>query len=159
MIIRQPQLKERASGVSLEDRFCLALYLAQRNTVARYRPFLEALGLTFPQYMVLVRLWERDRVSVADLGRELDLDSGTLTPLLKRLQVKGMVDRKRSTTDERVMLISVTPAARELKLEAARIAPKHALGEPFGAERINAILAALGGEEVTKARPSVDRAF
>ena len=160
MIIRQLQPKERPSGVSLEDRFCLALYLAQRNTVARYRPFLEALGLTFPQYMVLVRLWEKDRVSVADLGRELDLDSGTLTPLLKRLQGKGLVDRKRSTTDERVMLISLTQTSRDLKIEAARLAPKHALGEPFGPERIAAVLAALGGEEGAKARPvAADRAF
>jgi len=157
--IRQPQLKERSASLSLEDRFCLALYLAQRNTVARYRPYLLALGLTFPQYMVLVRLWERDRVSVAELGRELDLDSGTLTPLLKRLQAKGLVDRKRSTTDERVVLISCTLQARELKAEAARIAKDYNLSEPYGPERINAILADLGGEATPKARPVLERVF
>lgn len=159
MINRLPQLKERPSTLSLEDRFCLALYLAQRNTVARYRPYLLALGLTFPQYMVLVRLWERDRVSVADLGRELDLDSGTLTPLLKRLQAKGLVDRKRSTTDERVVLISCTPQARELKAEAARIAKDYQLAEPYGTERITSILAELGGEGTPKARAALERVF
>lgn len=151
MMIRQIPLKERPSSISIEDRFCLALYLAQRNTVARYRPYLLALGLTFPQYMVLVRLWEKDRVSVADLGRELDLDSGTLTPLLKRLQAKGLVDRKRSTTDERVMLISCTQQARELKIEALRIAKNYPLSEPYGPERIATILADLDTGETPKA--------
>jgi DNA-binding MarR family transcriptional regulator len=149
---------DNESDGSIEDRFCLMLYVAQRKTVAHYRSFLEALDLTFPQYMVIVRLWERDRISVAEVGRELDLDSGTLTPLLKRLEVKGLIDRRRSTADERVTLITLTPKGREMKAEAIRRAPQRSLGQQYSREQIAALLKTLQGEEISKPR-GIERVF
>jgi DNA-binding MarR family transcriptional regulator len=147
------------TGAAEEDRLCLALYVAHRKTIARYRSFLDALGLTFTQYMVLVRLWERDRVSVAEVGRELDLDSGTLTPLLKRLEAKGLVDRRRSRSDERVVLISLTARGRELGRRAAQATAQERLAGLFGPGAVGELLKALEGEPATRARSSIERAF
>jgi DNA-binding MarR family transcriptional regulator len=147
------------SAGGFEDRVCLQLYVAQRKTVAHYRNFLAALDLTFPQYMVLVRLWEKDRVSVAGVGRELDLDSGTLTPLLKRLEAKGLIERRRSTADERVTLVTLTACGRELKAEAARRSGERALGELYGHEQLAALSHALQGEDFPGAKGGIERAF
>jgi DNA-binding MarR family transcriptional regulator len=133
--------------------------VAQRKTVAHYRKFLDALGLTFPQYMVLVRLWEKDRVSVAEVGRELDLDSGTLTPLLKRLEAKGLIDRRRSTTDERVTVVTLTASGREMKGEAARRGAQRSLGRLYGREQLSALANVLQGDEYPEPRGGVERAF
>lgn len=156
---RQSKDDNRYTDLAAEDRLCLALYIAHRKTIARYRSFLDRLGLTFTQYMVLVRLWERDRVSVAEVGRELDLDSGTLTPLLKRLEAKGLVARARSETDERVVLISLTARGHELGREAARGPAKARLEGLFGPGTLAGLARALEAAPEGRARGNIERAF
>src|SRR3712207_7644033 len=88
-------------SVALDDQLCFALYAASRAVTARYRPMLEQLGLTYPQYLVMMLLWEQDNQTVGQLGARLALDSGTLSPLLKRLTAAGLVTRHRRVEDER----------------------------------------------------------
>src|SRR3954465_6021931 len=99
-----------APSVALDDQLCFALYAASRAVTARYRPMLEAIGLTYPQYLVMMLLWEADHQTVGQLGARLALDSGTLSPLLKRLTAAGLVTRHRRIEDERSGSISLTPA-------------------------------------------------
>ncbi|QQX81030.1 MarR family transcriptional regulator [Shewanella sp. KX20019] len=105
----------------LDNQVCFSLYSATNAMVRAYRPLLEQLDLTYPQYLAMMVLWKSDGISVKELGNALHLDSGTLTPLLKRLQAKGLVIRGRSETDERVRVLHVTAAARTLKLEAEKV--------------------------------------
>lgn len=114
--------------LALDRQLCFALYAAQRAMTRRYRPVLEPLGLTYPQYLVLLALWERDGVRVRDLGERLFLDSGTLTPLLKRLQARGLVDRRRDPADERVVRVHLTEQGRALRSEVACV-PEAVFGE------------------------------
>lgn len=107
--------------LKLENQICFPLYAASRQITALYRPLLEALGLTYPQYLVLMVLWEHQEITVKQLGELLLLDSGTLTPLLKRMEEKGWVERTRSREDERVVNISLTTAGKKLKQKAAPI--------------------------------------
>lgn len=109
------------SELALERQVCFALYSASRASTALYRPLLDELGLTYPQYLVLLVLWERDGRTVKELGDELRLDSGTLSPLLKRLESAGIITRRRSATDERVVEIRLTPAGRALRRRASSI--------------------------------------
>ena len=102
----------------LDQQLCFALYAASRSVTGLYRPLLEALGLTYPQYLVMLVLWEQDGLTVRELGRRLQLDSGTLTPLLKRLQSAGLVSRQRRTDDEREVDIRLTPAGLALREQA-----------------------------------------
>ena len=105
----------------LDQQLCFALYAASRAVTAAYRPLLEALDLTYPQYLTMLVLWEQDGLTVRELGRRLQLDSGTLTPLLKRLQQAGLVSRERRSSDEREVEIRLTPAGRELRASAESI--------------------------------------
>ena len=105
----------------LDDQLCFALYNAQRALTRVYAPLLEPLGLTYPQYLVCLALWEHDGRSVSELGEALCLDSGTLTPLLKRLEAARLVVRARSTADERVVLIHLTASGKQLKLKAKSV--------------------------------------
>lgn len=105
----------------LSEQLCFALYSASHAMTRTYRPRLEALGLTYPQYLVMLVLWERDDMSVGALGDRLGLDSATLTPLLKRLQARGVIDRRRDQADERVVRILLTDEGRALKDVARRI--------------------------------------
>lgn len=117
-----PQTSPDAEGVLRLDRqLCFALYSASLAMTKLYKPLLDALGLTYPQYLVMLVLWEHDPVSVSELGEHLFLDSGTLTPLLKRMEVAGLLQRTRSTQDERKVLIAPTAAGRKLKTRAARV--------------------------------------
>jgi DNA-binding MarR family transcriptional regulator len=104
--------------LALESQVCFQAVVAARTVVAVYRPILEPLGLTHTQYLVMLALWERDDRSISDLGAALQLEPATLTPLLKRLQGAGFVDRARSSADERVVLVSLTPAGRDLRARA-----------------------------------------
>ena len=104
---------EESTG--LEQMICFELYAASRAMTSLYRPALDALGLTYPQYVALRVIWHRGRVTVRDLGTALDLDSGTLSPLLKRLETQGLIHRTRGTDDERV--VWVTPTAEGTALE------------------------------------------
>lgn len=100
---------------------CFALYAASRAMTARYRPLLDALGLTYPQYLVMMLLWEEDNQTVGQLGARLSLDSGTLSPLLKRLTTAGLVTRHRRVEDERSVAIALTDAGRALRDRAEAI--------------------------------------
>ena len=104
--------------MSLDRHLCFALYSASRAMTAAYRPILSELKLTYPQYLVLLVLWEEGRVTVGRLGERLQLDSGTLSPLLKRLEANGYVRRERSATDERLVDVTLTPAGRRLERKA-----------------------------------------
>ncbi len=104
-----------APSVLLEDQLCFALYAASRALTARYRPQLDEIGLTYPQYLVMMLLWEEDNQTVGQLGARLNLDSGTLSPLLKRLTAAGLVTRHRRVEDERSVAIALTEQGRSLR--------------------------------------------
>ncbi len=108
-------------SVVLDDQLCFALYAASRAVTARYRPMLDELGLTYPQYLVMMLLWENDNQTVGQLGSKLALDSGTLSPLLKRLTAAGLVTRQRRVEDERSVSIALTDAGRALRERALTI--------------------------------------
>ena len=110
----------------LDNQICFAVYSTAHAFNRVYKPLLDKLGLTYPQYLVMLALWERDGVPVKDIGERLILDSGTLTPLLKRLEAAGLVKRTRSTEDERQVLIALTPQGQALK-EKARAVPQGVL--------------------------------
>ena len=110
-----------APSAVLEDQLCFALYAASRAMTARYRPLLDAIGLTYPQYLVMMLLWEEDNQTVGQLGARLSLDSGTLSPLLKRLTTAGLVTRHRRVEDERSVAIVLTDAGRALRDKADAI--------------------------------------
>jgi DNA-binding MarR family transcriptional regulator len=114
----------------LDDQLCFALYAASRAVTNRYRPLLEELGLTYPQYLVLLVLWEHDAVPIKDVGAALQLDYGTLTPLIKRLEAAGLVRRDRRPDDERTVQVTLTERGRALR-ERARAVPC-AIGDAMG---------------------------
>ena len=105
----------------LDNQLCFALYSASLAMTRLYKPLLDDLGLTYPQYIAMLVLWERDGLMVSELGERLSLDSGTLTPLLKRLEALGLVARIRDMQDERRVHITLTAAGRKLKTRAATI--------------------------------------
>ena len=111
----------RQKNLQLDDQLCFALYAATNTITRAYRPLLEQIGLTYPQYLVMLVLWEGDGVTVGQIGERLALDSGTLTPLLKRLEATGLVQRLRDAADERRVLLRLTAAGRALKTRAARV--------------------------------------
>lgn len=105
----------------LDAQLCFALYGASLAMTKLYRPVLEGLGLTYPQYLAMLVLWESDDVTVGDLGRRLGLDSGTLTPLLKRLEAAGLVTRRRDPRDERQVRVALTDVGTALKARARHV--------------------------------------
>lgn len=108
--------------LKLDNQLCFALHAASRAMTGAYQPLLEALDVTYPQYLVLLLLWEEDGARVSRLGERLHLDSATLTPLLKRLEARELVERRRSTTDERVVEIFLTPKGKRLERRATEVA-------------------------------------
>lgn len=110
-----------ADLLRLDLQLCFALYSASNLVTRLYRPLLEPLGLTYLQYLALMVLWERAPQSVGELGDALGLDSGTLTPLLKRLEAAGFVSRERDPADERRVVVDLTPAGRKLRAKAKDI--------------------------------------
>ena len=124
-------MEERIPAANLDNQLCFAMYDASRAAIRAYAPLLADLGLTYPQYLTMFVLWETDQpVSVGDLGARLHLDTGTLSPLLKRLERLGFVDRQRDPTDDRRVLISLTPEGSGLRERACDI-PAH-MTERFG---------------------------
>ena len=105
----------------LDEQLCFPIYAASNLIVKAYRPFLTPLGLTYPQYLVMLVLWEKECVSVGDLGQILHLDSGTLTPLLKRMETSGLINQSRDPNDERRVFISLKDKGRDLSAEAEKI--------------------------------------
>ena len=110
-----------AGSPLLDEQLCFALYAAHRAVTAAYRPLLEDLGLTYPQYLVLLVLWERGETSVKELARALRLDYGTISPLLKRLESAGLVHKERAAGDERSVLVACTGRGEALRERAARV--------------------------------------
>lgn len=104
--------------LQLDNQLCFRLYSASKAITQAYTPILDTLNLTYPQYLSMLVLWETDNVSVKELGERLNLDSGTLSPLLKKLEAKNFVVRKRQEADERVVVVSLTTKGRELKKKA-----------------------------------------
>ena len=116
---RQPTFSDQA--LQLDHQLCFALYSASLAMTKLYKPLLDSLQLTYPQYLVMLVLWEDEGLTVSALGERLHLDSGTLTPLLKRLETVGWIERQRSTEDERRVHVALTDAGRALKERAAAI--------------------------------------
>jgi DNA-binding MarR family transcriptional regulator len=112
-------------SLRLDDQLCFPLYAAARAVQQRYRPLLAELGLTYPQYLVMMVLWETDGPSVSALGQRLMLDSGTLTPLLKRMEAAGLLERRREQADGRIVTAHLTDAGRALRAQAEGV--PHAL--------------------------------
>ena len=108
----------------LENQLCFPLYACSREVIKKYRPHLDAIGLTYTQYVTLMVIWAEGTVSVRDLGKRLYLDSGTLTPVLKHLEADGYITRRRCPTDERVLLVTITESGLALRDRAADIPGK-----------------------------------
>ncbi|MGC5012289.1 MarR family winged helix-turn-helix transcriptional regulator [Streptosporangium sp. DT93] len=139
-------------ALSLERQVCFALAVASRDVIGLYRPLLEPMRLTHPQYLVMLALWERAPLSVKELSKLLHLDPGTLSPLLKRLEAVGYVRRRRDGQDQRVLAVTLTPEGRRLRDEAERIPP--AIVERLGMDleelqelhrSLTRVIAAAGG--------------
>ncbi len=118
------------SNLKLSNFLCFAIYSTANAVTRAYQPRLGALGLTYPQYLVMVVLWEEENQTVKAIGDKLSLDSGTLTPLLKRLETAGLITRRRDTVDERQVLIGLTETGRSMR-ERAEAVPV-AMGQAFG---------------------------
>ncbi|MFJ4650780.1 MarR family winged helix-turn-helix transcriptional regulator [Nocardia sp. NPDC088792] len=114
---------EAEDPLRLDRQVCFALAVANRAVLAVYRPLLEPMGLTHPQYLVLLALWGEAPMSVKDIGEAIQLDSPTLSPLLKRLEAAGLITRRRDSNDERNLVVDLTPEGRALRNEAERIPP------------------------------------
>lgn len=114
-------MEPKYEALKLEKQLCFPLYACSRHMIRLYKPFLDPLDLTYTQYITMMVLWEKRSVTVKELGTELYLDSGTLTPLLKKLEEKGFVHRRRSDEDERNLIVSITEKGDELKDRALSI--------------------------------------
>jgi len=121
MVTRNTSSPLPEQALLLDNQLCFALYSASLAMTKLYKPLLDALGLTYPQYLALLVLWERDGLTVSEIGERLSLDSGTLTPLLKRMEAAGLVSRLRDADDERRVLIQLTAAGRRLKAKAQHL--------------------------------------
>ncbi|MBP1997070.1 MarR family winged helix-turn-helix transcriptional regulator [Paenibacillus eucommiae] len=107
--------------LQLDSQLCFSLYACSRSISRMYRPLLDGIGLTYPQYLVMMVLWEKKESTVKELCEVLDLDSGTLTPMLKRMEVAGLLQRQRSKEDERIVKVQITEAGAALQVKAACI--------------------------------------
>ncbi|MFC4123808.1 MarR family winged helix-turn-helix transcriptional regulator [Nocardia rhizosphaerae] len=130
-------------GLTLDEQLCFPLYAASRAMTAVYRPKLERLGLTYPQYLVMLALWEHDERTVGELGKALELDSGTLSPLLKRLEATGYLERRRAADDERRVHIALTERGRAVRAQACSIPAEMAEIAGLSAEEVTALRALL----------------
>jgi DNA-binding MarR family transcriptional regulator len=144
-VTNQDEDNGAAASLLLDEQLCFALYAAQRAVTAAYRPLLEELGLTYPQYLVLLVLGERGQTTVKELATALRLDYGTVSPLLKRLEAAGLVRRERSARDERSVFVAVTGRGEQLR-ERAENVPQALLSA-----------AGLGGDEVARLREELWR--
>ena len=119
---------DKYDSLKIENQLCFPLYAAAREIVKLYTPALSSLDLTYTQYITMMVLWEKENISVKELGDALYLDSGTLTPVLKSLEKKGFINRVRSKEDERMLVINVTDKGRELRDDALAVPPAIACG-------------------------------
>jgi DNA-binding MarR family transcriptional regulator len=142
----------------LDHQLCFALYAASLAMTKLYKPLLDPLGLTYPQYLVMLVLWQADGLTVSQIGERLALDSGTLTPLLKRLESSGLVQRLRDTTDERRVLLQLTPNGRTLKARAVRVPQTIAAASGCELNELSSLTARLQAlrQQLTNSLPRVD---
>ena len=137
-------------AMKLDHQLCFPLYAAARKVVGLYTPFLKPLGLTYTQYIVLLVLWEHDGIPIGEIGEKLLLDCGTLSPLLKKLQEAGLIEKHRSPEDDRVVVISLTESGRALQAQAQDI-PLKVAGctrlSPEKGQQLYSLLYELLGEE------------
>lgn len=117
-------MSKKYDALKLDNQLCFPLYAVSKEIVRRYTPFLNEIDLTYTQYIVMMVMWEHKEVNVKELGKKLFLDSGTLTPLLKNLEKKGLVSRERSKEDERVLIVSITDEGMKLREKAVEIPGK-----------------------------------
>lgn len=134
---------KREDSLKLDNQLCFPLYACARKIVNLYTPFLDAIGLTYTQYIAMMVLWEDKRVSVKTLGNRLYLDSGTLTPLLKRMEAQGWVTRGRDPEDERSVIVTLTEKGEALKAEAMQIPEKIMACVPLEGEEAFALYGLL----------------
>ena len=109
------------NALKLENQLCFPLYACSKEVVKRYKPFLDKLDLTYTQYITMMVMWEKKSINVKELGEYLFLDSGTLTPLLKKLENKGYIKRERAKTDERNLIVSITKKGKDLRDDALEV--------------------------------------
>ena len=121
-------------ALKIENQLCFPLYACSREVIRQYKPFLDEIELTYTQYITMMVLWEKKSVTVKELGKCLYLDSGTLTPLLKKMEQNGLLTRKRSTEDERHLVVTITPAGEALKEKALSVPEKVAKCNNLNAE-------------------------
>lgn len=131
--------------LALENQFCFALYSASLAMTKAYKPFLDKIGLTYPQYLVMLVLWQQDDVLVKSIGEKLFLDSGTLTPLLKRLEASSLIERTRDDNDERQVRITLTKEGRALKKRAQSIPHQVLCASGLSHEALAKLRAQLSG--------------
>ncbi|QDO90329.1 MarR family transcriptional regulator [Ornithinimicrobium ciconiae] len=138
----QPRIDPDAA-LALEEQVCFALSVAARNVVAVYKPILEPLGLTHPQYLVMLAMWQHEPVSVRELSTLLHLDPATLSPLLKRLEASGLLRRERNAEDERALAVTLTERGRDLRSEALTVPPAVMSRLDMGLEELVALRESL----------------
>ncbi len=114
-------MEKNFDALKLENQLCFPLYAASRDVIKQYKPMLDKLDLTYTQYIVMMVLWERQQITTKEMGKMLHLDSGTLTPLLKKMEGKGLVSRKRSEFDERNLTVTITEKGMQLRNDALDI--------------------------------------
>jgi DNA-binding MarR family transcriptional regulator len=141
------------SRLRLDRQLCFAVYSTAHAFNRFYRPLLEALGITYPQYLALMALWEEDGLSVTEIGKRLWLDSGTLTPLLKRLEGLGFVTRRRAEADERQVIVTLTEKGRALEAEAAQFPARILEASNCSAEELDQLRRLLFGLREQLDRP------
>lgn len=117
-------MKKNYDALKLDNQLCFPLYAVSKEIVRRYKPFLDEIDLTYTQYITMMVLWENKQMSVKELGEKLYLDSGTLTPLLKRLEQKGLLTRQRDSRDERILMVNITKTGEKLKEQAVEVPQK-----------------------------------
>ena len=148
LVMRTPNY----DALKLNSQLCFPLYACSREMIKGYKPFLDGLDLTYTQYITMMVLWERGSVTVKELGQYLYLDSGTLTPLLKKLEEKGLVTRRRSIEDERSLIVTLTKAGENLKEPAAVVPTDLVSGmglEPPEAQELYRLLKKMMGKNNT----------
>ena len=117
-------MADKYDGLKLENQICFPLYACSREIIKKYKPFLDEIGLTYTQYITMMVIWEHEKISAKEMGKLLYLDSGTLTPVLKKLEKDGYVKRKRNRSDERILEVEITEKGRLLKEDAVSIPEK-----------------------------------
>lgn len=130
-------------ALKLKNQLCFPLYACSKEVVRKYHPYLEEIGLTYTQYIVMMVLWENQEVTVKALGDTLYLDSGTLTPLLKKMETQGLLVRTRSSVDERSVIISLTEKGYQLRDQAADIPGKIGSSIPLSEEEVRTLYSLL----------------